>query len=142
YRELSGKLGAKGDFAQAYVIAHEMGHHVQNLLGTSDRVHQARGAEQKGATGLSVRLELQADCYAGVCGHSTEQRNLLERGELEEAITAAAAIGDDRLQRMSRGSVTPEKWTPGSPEQRSRWFRRGYDSGKMENCDPFTPASP
>jgi predicted metalloprotease len=142
YRELSGKLGARGDFAQAYVIAHEVGHHVQNLLGTSDRVHAARGSEQKGATGLSVRLELQADCYAGIWGHSTAQRNLLERGDLEEAIGAAAAIGDDRLQRMSRGSVNPEKWTHGSSEQRSRWFRRGYDTGKLENCDTFAPASP
>ncbi len=142
YRELADKLGARGDFAQAYVIAHEIGHHVQNLLGTSDKVHQARGSEQKGATGLSVRLELQADCYAGVWGHSTQQRNLLERGDLEEALTAAAAIGDDRLQRMSRGAVNPEKWTHGSSEQRSRWFRRGYDTGKMENCDTFAAASP
>src|SRR5258706_4106051 len=141
YRELSGKLGAKGDFAQAYVIAHEIGQHVQNLLGTSDRVHQARGSDQKGATGLSVRLELQADCYAGVGGHSTEQRRLLEKGDLDEALTAAAAIGDDRLQRMSRGAVNPEKWTHGSSEQRSRWFRRGYDTGKIESCDTFAATS-
>jgi predicted metalloprotease len=142
YRELSGKLGARGDFAQAYVIAHEIGHHVQNLLGTSERVHQARSSDQKGATGLSVRLELQADCYAGVWGHSTQKRNLLEQGDLDEAITAAQAIGDDRLQRMSRGAVNPEKWTHGSSEQRSRWFRRGYDTGKLENCDTFSAASP
>jgi predicted metalloprotease len=142
YRELAGKLGARGDFAQAYVIAHEIGHHVQNLLGTSDRVHQARGSDQKGATGLSVRLELQADCYAGVWGHSTQKRNLLEQGDLDEAITAAQAIGDDRLQRMSRGAVNPEKWTHGSSEQRMRWFRRGYETGKLENCDTFGAASP
>src|SRR5258706_3480504 len=141
YRELSGKLGARGDFAQAYVIAHEIGHHVQNLLEISDRVHQARGSEQKGATGLSVRLELQADCFAGIWGHSTSRRSLLEQGDLDEALGAAAAIGDDRLQRQSRGTVNPEKWTHGSSEQRSRWFRRGFDTGKIESCDTFAATS-
>ncbi len=137
YRELSGKLGARGDFAQAYVIAHEIGHHVQNLLGTSDRVQKLRGAEQKGATGVSVRLELQADCFAGIWAHSTSQRDLLEQGDIEEALGAAAAIGDDRLQRQSRGTVNPETWTHGSSEQRSRWFPRGYKDGKSESCDTF-----
>ena len=141
YRELSGKLGARGDFAQAYVIAHEVGHHVQKLLDISDRVHQARGSEQKGATGLSVRLELQADCFAGVWAHSTSRRDLLEKGDLEEALGAAAAIGDDRLQRQSRGTVNPEKWTHGSSDQRSRWFRRGYQDGKIESCDTFAATS-
>jgi predicted metalloprotease len=137
YRELAGKLGARGDFAQAYVIAHEVGHHVQQLLGTSDRVHEARGSDQRGAAGLSVRLELQADCFAGIWAHSTARRDLLEKGDLEEAIGAAAAIGDDRLQRLAHGTVNPEKWTHGSSEQRTRWFRRGYQGGSIENCDTF-----
>ncbi len=137
YRELSGRLGAHGDFAQAYVIAHEVGHHVQNLLGTSDRVHRGLASDQQGATGQSVRLELQADCYAGIWAHSTSRRDLLEQGDLDEALGAARAIGDDRLQRMSRGTVNPEKWTHGSSEQRARWFGRGYRDGKFENCDTF-----
>lgn len=141
YRELAGRLGARGDFAQAYVIAHEIGHHVQKLLGTSDRVHAARGGEQMGATGLSVRLELQADCYAGIWGNSTSRRDLLEQGDLEEALGAATAIGDDRLQKQSRGTVNPEKWTHGSSEQRARWFRRGYQDGKIESCDTFAATS-
>ncbi len=140
YRELSGKLGARGDFAEAYVIAHEIGHHVQKLLGTSDRLHEARGSE-KGAGGASVRLELQADCFAGIWGHSTAQRDLLEKGDLDEALGAAAAIGDDRLQRQARGTVNPEKWTHGSSEQRSRWFRRGYERGTIESCDTFSATS-
>jgi predicted metalloprotease len=137
YRELAGKLGARGEFAQAYVIAHEVGHHVQTLLGTSDRVHEARGSDQRGAAGMSVRLELQADCFAGIWAHSTARRDLLEKGDLEEAIGAAAAIGDDRLQRLARGTVNPEKWTHGSSEQRTRWFRRGFQGGRIENCDTF-----
>jgi predicted metalloprotease len=142
YRELSGRLGAKGDFAQAYVIAHEIGHHVQNLLDISDRVHRGLAADQKGATGLSVRLELQADCFAGIWAHSTSRRDLLEQGDLEEALGAARAIGDDRLQRMSRGTVNPEKWTHGSSEQRARWFGRGYRDGKFESCDTFGAPAP
>jgi predicted metalloprotease len=140
YRELAGRLGARGDFAEAYVIAHEIGHHVQKLLGTSDRLHEARGSE-KGAGGASVRLELQADCFAGIWGHSTAQRDLLEKGDLDEALGAASAIGDDRLQRQARGTVNPEKWTHGSSEQRSRWFRRGYDRGTIESCDTFGATS-
>jgi uncharacterized protein len=142
FRELAGKLGARGDFAQAYVIAHEIGHHVQNLLGIGDRARQLRPSEQKGASGNSVRLELQADCFAGIWGRSTSRRDLLDQGDLEEAIGAAKAIGDDRLQRQGRGTVNPEKWTHGSSEQRSRWFRRGFDQGKLESCDTFAAATP
>lgn len=137
YHELEERFGAPGDFAQAYVIAHEIGHHVQKLLGTSDRVHAASSREQGGAQGLSVRLELQADCYAGIWAHSTERRDILEKGDIEEALRAAAAIGDDRLQRQSTGTVHPETWTHGSSEQRSRWFRRGYDAGNPNDCDTF-----
>jgi predicted metalloprotease len=137
YDELERRLGAKGDFAQAYVIAHEIGHHVQNLLGTSDRVHAARKSEQVGAEGLSVRLELQADCYAGVWAHDSNRRELLEVGDVEEAMNAAAAIGDDRLQRSSTGAVHPERWTHGSSAQRARWFQRGFETGSPESCDTF-----
>jgi len=138
YRELEQRFGARGDFAQAYVLAHEVGHHVQHLLGTSDRVHRAPRAQQQGATGLSVRLELQADCLAGVWANATGRRDLLEQGDLEEALVAAAAIGDDRLQRSATGVVHPESWTHGSSEQRSRWLRRGYDAGTLEACDTFS----
>ena len=137
YDELERRLGARGDFAQAYVIAHEIGHHVQNLLGTSDKVHAARKSQQVGEDGLSVRLELQADCFAGMWAHATNNRGLLEAGDLDEALNAAAAIGDDRLQKQSSGRVQPESWTHGSSEQRSRWFRRGYEGGSMESCDTF-----
>jgi predicted metalloprotease len=140
FRALAVKFKAPGDFADAYVLAHEIGHHVQNLLGTSDKVQKARGTDQKGATGLSVRLELQADCFAGIWAQSSSKRDLLENGDLEEALGAAAAIGDDRLQRQSRGTVNPEKWTHGSSEQRSRWFQRGFKGGKLENCDTFEGA--
>ncbi len=140
YRELERRLGAPGDFAQAYVIAHEIGHHVQNLLGTSARVHAAPRSKQVGANGLSVRLELQADCYAGVWGHSTRQRQLLEEGDVEEAMQAAEAIGDDRLQKRGQGTVTPETWSHGSSAQRMRWFKRGYQSGDPKDCDTFAVA--
>jgi predicted metalloprotease len=138
YDELSQRFGAKGDFAEAYVIAHEIGHHVQNILGISDRVHEAPGASVKGANGLSVRLELQADCLAGVWAHSTAQRNLLEAGDIDEGLGAAAAIGDDRLQRQSTGAVHPESWTHGSSAERTRWFRRGYEEGTVKGCDTFS----
>lgn len=134
YQELRQRFGAPGDFAQAYVIAHEIGHHVQHLLGY-DRKVSAR--ERTGATSAAVRLELQADCFAGVWGHDTAQRKLLEEGDVEEALRAAAAIGDDRLQRQSAGSVTPETWTHGSSEQRMRWFRRGFETGDPAACDTF-----
>jgi len=138
YNELERRFGAAGDFAQAYVLAHEIGHHVQNLLGASDRVHRAPKSQQSGANGLSVRLELQADCYAGVWAHSTGRRNLLEAGDLEEALRAAAAIGDDRLQRQATGTVSPETFSHGTSEQRSRWLRKGYDTGNPDTCDTFS----
>lgn len=138
YDELERRLGAKGDFAQAYVVAHELGHHVQNILGISDRVHAAAASQQKGEEGLSVRLELQADCYAGIWAHAADKRGILEAGDIDEALNAAAAIGDDRLQRQSSGRVQPEKWTHGSSAQRSRWFKVGYERGSMEACDTFS----
>lgn len=138
YRELDRRLGAPGDFAQAYVIAHELGHHVQNLLGTSNKVHRAPLAAQKGATGLSVRLELQADCFAGIWASSTKNRALLEQGDIEEGLKAAAAIGDDRLQERSSGRVRPETWSHGSSKQRATWFRRGLERGNIDACDTFT----
>jgi predicted metalloprotease len=137
YDQLEKRLGARGDFAQAYVIAHEVGHHVQNLLGTSDKVHAAGRAQQLGAEGMSVRLELQADCYAGIWAHATKNRDLLEAGDLEEALNAAAAIGDDTLQKNSGGRVRPESFTHGTSAQRSHWFKAGFDTGSMEACDTF-----
>ena len=138
FRTLEQKLGAGGDFAQAYVIAHEIGHHVQNQLGLSDKLG---GATSRGAHGTSVKIELQADCYAGVWAHSTEQRNLLEAGDIEEALTAASSIGDDRLQQQSQGTVQPENWTHGSSAQRVEWFRRGLKSGDRADCDTFKTAA-
>ncbi len=137
YRELKQRLGAPGDFAQAYVIAHEVGHHVQHMLGLDQKVERAARGQQLGADALSVRLELQADCLAGAWAHSSEQRQLLEQGDIEEALGAAAAIGDDRLQKQSSGTVSPETFTHGSSEQRVRWFRRGYELGTIEGCDTF-----
>lgn len=138
YEALQKKLGAPGDFAQAYVIAHEIGHHVQNVLGTSSKVHRdQRGKSETAANQLSVRLELQADCYAGVWAHSTNQRDLLEQGDIKEAMDAAAAVGDDRLQKMGRGHVNPDSFTHGSSESRMKWFNRGYESGDMRSCDTF-----
>jgi predicted metalloprotease len=138
FRDLAEKFGAPGEFAQAYVVAHEVGHHIQSLTGLSDRVAQAR--EQGGRTqsnALSVRLELQADCYAGVWGHYAGQTGLLEAGDADEGLRAAAAIGDDRLQRQAQGRVVPESFTHGSSEQRVSWLRRGLESGKLEACDTF-----
>jgi uncharacterized protein len=137
YQELKQRFGAPGDFAQAYVIAHEVGHHVQHLMGTDRKVQQAGRGQQTGQDALSVRLELQADCLAGAWAHATNQRKLLEEGDLEEALRAAAAIGDDRLQKQSTGSVRPETWTHGSSEQRARWFKRGYETGRVDSCDTF-----
>jgi predicted metalloprotease len=140
FEELEQRFGAPGDFAQAYVIAHEVGHHVQNLLGTASQVTQLqqRAGSQEQANALSVRLELQADCYAGVWGHHANQRRkLLEPGDVEEGLAAAAAIGDDRLQRSTRGQMAPESWTHGSSEMRARWLRQGLESGRMESCDTF-----
>jgi predicted metalloprotease len=139
YRELRDKFGAPGDFAQAYVIAHEVGHHVQNLLGTSERVRAAQGrGGVRDANALSVKLELQADCFAGVWGfHADAERQLLEDGDIEEGLNAAAAIGDDRLQKMGQGQIHPESWTHGSSKQRVRWFRRGLESGDPGACETF-----
>jgi predicted metalloprotease len=140
YRELRDRFQAPGDFAQAYVIAHEVGHHVQNLLGISDKVQaaQQRARGQAEANALSVRLELQADCFAGIWGnHANRDRRLLEPGDVEEALTAASAIGDDRLQRQARGTVSPDSFTHGSSAQRVRWFRTGLESGRLEACDTF-----
>ncbi|HEX5041696.1 MAG TPA: neutral zinc metallopeptidase [Candidatus Polarisedimenticolaceae bacterium] len=137
YRELKDRFGAPGDFAQAYVLAHEIGHHVQNLLGTSSQVRNAQESDPSGANEMSVRLELQADCYAGVWGHTTERRDILEEGEVEEALTAAAAIGDDRLQREAGRRISPDSFTHGSSEQRMQWFRRGFDGGDPAACDTF-----
>jgi predicted metalloprotease len=138
YDELKDRFGAAGDFAQAYVIAHELGHHVQNLLGIDDQVRRAQQSRPDRTNDLSVRLELQADCFAGVWGHSTSQRNLLESGDIEEGLNAAAAIGDDRIQKMSRGRVMPEKFTHGSSAQRVAWFRKGFETGKPSVCDTFS----
>jgi uncharacterized protein len=136
---LKSRLGAPGDFAQAYVIAHEVGHHVQNLEGTSDKLHQLQGkVSQAKYNAASVRLELQADCYAGLWAHHTQQsKNILESGDLEEAMNAAAQIGDDTLQKNGQGHVVPESFTHGTSEQRMRWFKRGFDSGDMAQCDTF-----
>jgi predicted metalloprotease len=140
YNDLSQRFGAPGDFAQAYVIAHEVGHHVQNLVGTAEKVHAAQQRANKvQANELSVRMELQADCYAGVWAHhAARSRQLLEAGDVEEGLNAASAIGDDRLQRMSQGRVVPDAFTHGSSEQRVRWFRVGLESGSLEACDTFS----
>jgi predicted metalloprotease len=135
YEELQQRFGAPGDFAQAYVLAHEIGHHVQNLLGTEAQVREARTRRADLANELSVRLELQADCYAGVWGFSA--RDSLEAGDVEEGLAAAAAVGDDRLQRMGGGRVVPESFTHGSSAQRQEWFRRGFDTGRPDACDTF-----
>ncbi|WP_375057919.1 neutral zinc metallopeptidase [Zobellella sp. DQSA1] len=139
YKDLKERHGAPGDFAQAYVIAHEVGHHVQNLLGISRKIHEARRRlPEVEANLLSVRQELQADCFAGIWGfYANQERQLLEPGDLEEALTAAAAIGDDRLQQQARGRITPDSFTHGSSEQRVRWFKRGFDSGELEYCNTF-----
>jgi predicted metalloprotease len=139
YEELKSRHNAPGDFAQAYVIAHEVGHHVQNLLGISTKVHQAKQqlSKEKGNK-LSVKLELQADCLAGVWAYHTEQsKHILDAGDLQEALVAASAIGDDRLQKQSRGYVTPESFTHGSSKQRMYWFKQGFNNGKMNLCNTF-----
>jgi len=140
YEELRRRFGAPGDFAQAYVLAHEIGHHVQNLLGTERRVREAQRAQPGQLNALSVAMELQADCYAGVWAHSTARRELLEHGDLEEGLAAAAAVGDDRIQEMATGSVSPESFTHGSSAQRTHWFRAGFESGDPSACDPFRGA--
>jgi predicted metalloprotease len=143
YDELKSRFNAPGDFAQAYVIAHEVGHHVQNLLGISSQVSRAqRAAGESEANALSVRLELQADCLAGVWAHHAERaRDLLEQGDVEEGLNAAAQIGDDRMQRRSMGFVVPDSFTHGSSEQRVRWFSRGLRDGDVQGCNTFEAAS-
>ena len=143
YQELQSRFGAPGDFAQAYVVAHEIGHHVQTLTGISERNMAARQrVGEAEANALSVRQELQADCYAGIWAHSADRsRQLLEQGDIEEGLNAAAAIGDDRLQKQSRGYIAPESFTHGSSEQRVRWFKRGLESGSVQACDTFAANS-
>ena len=139
FHDLSTRFGAPGDFAQAYVIAHEVGHHVQNLLGISDKVHAAQQrASEAGKNQLQVRMELQADCYAGIWAYRADQeRHILEAGDVEEALAAASGVGDDRLQQQSQGVVVPESFTHGSSEQRMTWFSRGAKSGDPRQCDTF-----
>jgi predicted metalloprotease len=143
YHDLQVRFHAPGEFAQAYVIAHEVGHHVQNLLGISDKLRRAQqGASRAKINALSVRLELQADCFAGIWGHRADAaKHILEAGELQQALTAASAIGDDRLQQQAQGRIVPESFTHGSSEQRMRWFRRGMDSGDLRQCDTFKAPS-
>ena len=138
YDELRSKFGAPGDFAQAYVVAHEVGHHVQNLLGIIPKVDQMRrNATKEEDSALSVRLELQADCLAGVWGREAQKEGILDPGDLNQALNAAAQIGDDTLQKRSQGYVVPETFTRGTSEQRQRWLKRGFDQGKIEACDTF-----
>ena len=142
FRDLQARFGAPGDFAQAYVIAHEVGHHVQKLTGTLQKLEAAQGRVSKAEINLtSVRMELQADCYAGVWGHHAGTMNQLDSGDIAEGLNAATAIGDDRLQQQTQGRVVPESFTHGSSEQRVRWFKRGMDSGRAKDCDSFSTAS-
>jgi predicted metalloprotease len=138
YGDMQDRLGASGDFAWAYVIAHEVGHHVQQQLGTSDEVHRLERSHPDDANELSVRLELQADCYAGVWAHAVYRAGDLERGDVEEALGAASAVGDDRLQRAATGRVDPDSFTHGTSEQRQRWFDAGREGGAASNCDTFS----
>jgi predicted metalloprotease len=144
FSDLRRRFGASGDFAEAYVLAHEVGHHVQSLLGLDSQIREQQASDPSASNALSVRLELQADCFAGVWGHATNRpgraaqgRVELESGDLEEGLRAAAAIGDDRLQRMSSGRVMPEKFTHGSSEQRVTWLRRGFETGNPDSCNTF-----
>jgi len=143
YQDLKTKMGAPGDFAQAYVVAHEIGHHVQDLLGISDKVHSMRRqVSPADYNKLSVRLELQADCFAGLWANNADRtRHILESGDIEEALNAASMIGDDRLQKQARGYVTPDSFTHGTSEQRVRWFKTGYQSGRIDTCDTFSAGS-
>jgi predicted metalloprotease len=137
FDELSNRMGAPGEFAQAYVIAHELGHHVQKLLGIESKMRQLQQRNPTQTNPLSVRFELQADCFAGVWGHSTEQRNLIDQSDIESGMGAAAAVGDDRIQKMARGYVSPESFTHGSSAERTQWFRRGLESGDIASCNTF-----
>ena len=137
FDELRSRFRASGEFAQAYVIAHELGHHVQDLLGTLPKVHRLEQTRPDQANPLSVRLELQADCYAGIWGHTTAQRKMVDQSDVQSALNAAAAVGDDRLQRMATGRVSPETFTHGTSSQRVHWFTRGFESGDLSACDTF-----
>ncbi|HYM63921.1 MAG TPA: neutral zinc metallopeptidase [Gaiellaceae bacterium] len=137
FRQLRDRFGAPGDFAQAYVIAHEFGHHVQNVIGVSEDVRREQQANPDQANELSIRLELQADCLAGVWAHSAYEENLLEPGDVEEGLAAAAAVGDDRIQAQATGQIDRESWTHGSSEQRTTWFRKGFESGSSGGCNTF-----
>ncbi len=137
FDELKRRFGAPGEFAQAYVIAHEIGHHVQKILGIEPKVRRLQQAEPQEANPLSVRLELQADCFAGVWAHSTAQRKIIDESDVESALGAAAAVGDDRLQKMATGRVSPESFTHGSSAQRTGWFKRGFDTGQISACNTF-----
>ena len=137
YDELKQRFGAPGEFAEAYVLAHEIGHHVQKLLGIEAKMRAAQQRNPQDANQLSVRLELQADCFAGVWGHSTQERNLLDPGDVDSGLKAAAAVGDDRIQRMTRGTVNPETFTHGSSAQRTEWFQRGFQDGNISSCNTF-----
>ena len=143
YQQLATQFGAPGQFAQAYVIAHEVGHHVQNLLGITDKAsHQEQAAGRAGGNHVSVEVELQADCFAGVWAQQANQASkILEPGDLEQGLTAASSVGDDTLQRREQGTVVPDSFTHGTSAQRVRWFKRGFDSGKIENCDTFGAGS-
>ncbi|KQO82245.1 neutral zinc metallopeptidase [Rhizobium sp. Leaf262] len=139
FRELDQRFGASGDFAQAYVIAHEVGHHIQNLTGVLPEFNRQRqGMSETDANKMSVRVELQADCYAGIWGKSTQQKGILEAGDLEEALNAAHQIGDDTLQKQTQGYVVPDSFNHGTSAQRAEWFRRGFESGRIEDCDTFS----
>lgn len=141
FNQLSRQFGASGDFAEAYVIAHEVGHHVQNLIGVLPKFNQMRRAmSETDANRMSVRVELQADCFAGVWGKYTDQKGILEKGDLAEALNAAQKIGDDALQKRSQGYVVPDSFNHGTSAQRVRWFQKGFASGNMQSCDTFTPS--
>lgn len=138
FRELEQRFGAAGDFAEAYVIAHEVGHHVQNLIGVLPKFNEMRQSMSEGeANAMSVRVELQADCFAGIWGHYTDQKGLLEQGDLDEALNAATQIGDDTIQKRTQGYIVPESFNHGTSEQRRTWFQRGFESGRLSDCDTF-----
>jgi hypothetical protein len=137
YDELRYRFGAPGEFAEAYVLAHEIGHHVQKILGIEGKVQRLRQSDPRAANPLSVKLELQADCFAGIWGNSTEQRKIIDQSDVSAGLRAAAAVGDDRLQRMTTGRVMPETFTHGSSAQRDHWFQQGLDSGRVSACDTF-----
>ncbi|WP_453968674.1 KPN_02809 family neutral zinc metallopeptidase [Amorphus sp. MBR-141] len=143
YKQLADRFGAPGDFAEAYVIAHEVGHHVQNLLGILPKFHELQqNMSKREANAMSVRVELQADCFAGVWAHYEREKGLLEAGDTEEALTAAAAVGDDAIQRATQGQVVPDSFNHGTSEQRQKWFQTGLDSGEVSACDTFSPQEP